>query len=600
MRSTAPALVCDRAAGRGGRRAFALALLPALSSVTFGSCHTPTLELSSAAPVVMASPTRPRFSSLPDPQTLAPVAPLPAAVAAPSSPVEPVATLPAELVDDGSDDVPELEAPPPPKSAGALLTALAHETWVYAEPRFASRKLGYLRAGSVVSRREEPFEARRRDEPRAGSADDAPRKGKRSATARVGKKATPRPTSSPARPAARGTCSGGWYRVEPAGYVCVGPTQATIDPFHPIADLVKKRPRMDDLPYTYVMSRFPPPPLYTKLPSEAEQREHESELEGHLRKASRLEREPGFVPLPEPEPIPGPLLYGRPAPALGGAARPSTLVSTGSAKTRSGFGLLSTFDHDGRRFGLTTDLSVLPLDRTRVVKPSSFSGLRLEGDETLPVVFVRSRHAARMLREGNAVRRGEPLAHREAIPVERAMVRLGGVDYHVAKKGFLVRADQSVRVNPPDNLPTWAKGSRRWIDVSILKQSLVAYEGEKPVFVTLVSTGADGLGDPKKTHSTIQGTFLIHTKHVSVTMDGDEEKDEFDFRDVPFVQYFTEGYALHAAYWHDEFGTPRSHGCVNLAPKDAAWLFGWTDPKVPEGWHAALSLRRGTLVFTHP
>lgn len=85
-----------------------------------------------------------------------------------------------------------------------------------------------------------------------------------------------------------------------------------------------------------------------------------------------------------------------------------------------------------------------------------------------------------------------------------------------------------------------------------------------------------------------------------MTIDDDKIGDEFDFRDVPFVQYFTEGFALHAAYWHDDFGTPRSHGCVNLAPIDAAWLFGWTDPDVPAAWHGALSLRKGTLVYTHP
>jgi len=149
-------------------------------------------------------------------------------------------------------------------------------------------------------------------------------------------------------------------------------------------------------------------------------------------------------------------------------------------------------------------------------------------------------------------------------------------------------------------VPSWAKEGRRWVDVSILEQSLVAYEGTKPVYVTLVSTGADGLGDPKKTHSTIQGVFLVHTKHVTVTMDGDEAGDEFDLRDVPFVQYFTEGYAIHAAYWHDDFGTPRSHGCINLAPLDAAWLFSFTTPDVPDAWHAALSLKKGTVVYTHP
>ncbi|KYF72624.1 hypothetical protein BE17_01465 [Sorangium cellulosum] len=119
--------------------------------------------------------------------------------------------------------------------------------------------------------------------------------------------------------------------------------------------------------------------------------------------------------------------------------------------------------------------------------------------------------------------------------------------------------------------------------------------------MTLVSTGADGLGDPKTTRSTVQGLFRIHTKHVTVTMDGDEEdEDPFDFRDVPFVQYFTEGFAFHAAYWHDDFGTARSHGCVNLSPLDAAWLFEWTTPEVPAAWHGALSLRKGTLVSIRP
>jgi len=102
----------------------------------------------------------------------------------------------------------------------------------------------------------------------------------------------------------------------------------------------------------------------------------------------------------------------------------------------------------------------------------------------------------------------------------------------------------------------------------------------RPVFVTLVSTGIDGAGDPATTHSTIQGQFLIHTKHVTTTMDGDEAGDEFDLREVPYVQYFNDGFALHAAYWHDAFGAPRSYGCVNLSPLDARWLFAWTEPHV--------------------
>ena len=136
--------------------------------------------------------------------------------------------------------------------------------------------------------------------------------------------------------------------------------------------------------------------------------------------------------------------------------------------------------------------------------------------------------------------------------------------------------------------------------MSILRQSLVAYEGTRPVFATLVSTGVDGLGDPEETHSTVRGAFVIHTKHVTATMDSDEEGDVFDLRDVPYVQYFHEGYALHGAYWHDSFGIPRSHGCINLSPPDASWLFAWTEPEVPNGWHARLQLHGGTLVYIHP
>jgi hypothetical protein len=273
----------------------------------------------------------------------------------------------------------------------------------------------------------------------------------------------------------------------------------------------------------------------------------------------------------------------------------------GHARARSGFALLSTFDYEGRRFGLTTELAVLPIDRTRVIKPSTFHGIELTDEVTLPVAFVKSHHATRfVVGPGGTLTRGAPLGFREAVPITGAERRIGGESYLVAKDGTLLEAERTVKVDRFQHAPAWAAGERRWIDVSILKQALVAYVGKKPVYATLVSTGADGIGDPKKTHSTIQGAFLIHTKHLSVTMDDDKIGDEFDFRDVPFVQYFTEGFALHAAYWHDEFGTPRSHGCVNLAPIDAAWLFNWTDPEVPAGWHGALSLRKGSLVHTHP
>jgi hypothetical protein len=461
-------------------------------------------------------------------------------------------------VDDGSDDVKDPEPAPPPRAGREVLelAATGKETWVFAEPHWKARRIGYLRAGAVVERRAEPA-------------------------------------------AKNHSCPEGWYRIEPRGYVCVG-EKATLDVFEPVVEAASRRPRLDGLPYTYVMSRFPPPPFYGRLPSAEEALRVEPDLKGHLRKVARMALEPGFVEPPPAESVPGALLYGRNLPALGGERR-STALSHGHARARSGFGLLSTFDYEGRRFGLTTELAVLPIDRTRVIKPSTFHGMKLDDEITLPVAFVKSHHATRWVAgPGGAVTRSEPLGFREAVPITGSERRIGGQSYFVAKDGSLVLSEQAVRIDRFHHAPAWATGDRKWVDISILRQALVAYEGKKPVYVTLVSTGADGIGDPKKTHSTIQGAFLIHTKHVSVTMDDDKIGDEFDFRDVPFVQYFTEGFALHGAYWHDEFGTPRSHGCVNLAPVDAAWLFGWTDPNVPPGWHGALSLRKGTLVHTHP
>jgi len=145
----------------------------------------------------------------------------------------------------------------------------------------------------------------------------------------------------------------------------------------------------------------------------------------------------------------------------------------------------------------------------------------------------------------------------------------------------------------------YAAAGKKWIDVSIKKQLLVAWEGTRAVYGTLVSTGRGGMADPEKTTATVRGTFFIRSKHVSGTMDGNEGQDSYELHDVPFIQYFHEGYALHGAFWHDEFGKPRSHGCVNLAPTDAAWLFEWTDPIVPPEWHGAVNSEGGTLVWVH-
>lgn len=398
-------------------------------------------------------------------------------------------------------------------------------------------------------------------------------------------------------PASHKGCKGGWYRVEPDGYICVGQT-ATIDPGHPIVRLASLQPdRSMGLPYAYGTSRYPTPPLYTRIPTKEQQQIAEQDLQGHLKKnfgaiwSDRADSPPPEL-LASGEMIPRP--YGYPVLQRD--------FMTGRALGSSAFSFIDLFESDGRFWGLTADLSLLPLDRVTPVVASEFAGVTLTEERKLPLAFVRSR--SQFLYEGapeeGSLRHKRVIVFREAFHLTGREVSLFGEKYLETVDGFFLKDHPLVvKVKAREKLPKWAKDERSWIEVSILDQTLTAYRGATPVFATLVSTGKDGLGDPETTHSTARGVFLIHTKHVTSTMSGDEADDEFDLRDVPYVQYFHGGFALHAAFWHDGFGTPRSHGCVNLSPSDARHLFTLTDPPVPLRWHSALS-HEGTLVHVRP
>jgi lipoprotein-anchoring transpeptidase ErfK/SrfK len=139
--------------------------------------------------------------------------------------------------------------------------------------------------------------------------------------------------------------------------------------------------------------------------------------------------------------------------------------------------------------------------------------------------------------------------------------------------------------DPPPEVDALA--GERWIDVDLETQTLVAYEGRRPVFATLVSTGKGPPGTPL---GTPRGTHRIWIKLLTSDMDNLEDENasrNYRMEDVPWVQYFSKGVGLHGAFWHRSFGQVRSHGCVNLAPLDAERLFWWTAPRLPAGWTAA-------------
>lgn len=90
------------------------------------------------------------------------------------------------------------------------------------------------------------------------------------------------------------------------------------------------------------------------------------------------------------------------------------------------------------------------------------------------------------------------------------------------------------------------------------------------------------------------GVHRVQTKLVAASMRDQPEEDEaYSIDDVPWTQYFSGSVALHGAFWHAGFGQVRSHGCVNLSPYDARWLFGFTAPALPPEWHA-VSPTKGT------
>jgi lipoprotein-anchoring transpeptidase ErfK/SrfK len=105
-----------------------------------------------------------------------------------------------------------------------------------------------------------------------------------------------------------------------------------------------------------------------------------------------------------------------------------------------------------------------------------------------------------------------------------------------------------------------------------------------------------------KNFETPAGEFRITSKHLTATMDGDHAIDgPYSIEDVPYVMYFQLAFALHSAFWHNGFGRPRSHGCVNLAPADARWLFNFVEPPLPLPWHGVFPKpdAPGTRLYIH-
>jgi lipoprotein-anchoring transpeptidase ErfK/SrfK len=117
--------------------------------------------------------------------------------------------------------------------------------------------------------------------------------------------------------------------------------------------------------------------------------------------------------------------------------------------------------------------------------------------------------------------------------------------------------------------------TQRWVGVDLEQQVLVAYDGGQPMFAALVATGLDA-------SPTTPGLFHVFFRtHERAMSRGDINAPFYYFmEDVPYTMYFDDNHALHGAYWHDEFGQQRSHGCVNLSLTDAYWVYDFLSGEI--------------------
>jgi lipoprotein-anchoring transpeptidase ErfK/SrfK len=138
----------------------------------------------------------------------------------------------------------------------------------------------------------------------------------------------------------------------------------------------------------------------------------------------------------------------------------------------------------------------------------------------------------------------------------------------------LVSSDELSPISP-DVSP-----SAKRIEVQTPDQAVIAYEWDRPVFVTRTATGAKFSNG---NFATPKGRYITNHKRPSRHMAaGNLAYNGYDLPGVPWVTYITEsGISFHGTYWHNNYGRPRSHGCINLTPKAAKWLYRWTLPVVP-------------------
>ncbi len=382
-------------------------------------------------------------------------------------------------------------------------------------------------------------------------------------------------------------CRAGWYEVQGGGYLCSA--EGTIDSGDPRARLAPREPDLHAiLPYPYARNTFNGTPLYSSVPS----RDQMLAYEPHL-----VEGAASSAGAEAPDAGPRPWWQKKEAALNEVRLAELALESDGVIARRMVKGFYVAVDREfewsARTWYKTTKGMVAPKDRFAAVTASTFQGVELGPERELPLAWgygltkTRPRY---LIDDKQKPRQSGSFQRRVAIPLTLEEAEIGGKRYVKTRDGDWLRADH-VRIATAPKVPDGVQRDERWIHVDLRTQTLVALVGSVPVYATIVSSGKES-DDPEKDHRTPVGEWTLREKHVTTTMDGDGTAAgdlPYSIEDVPYVMYFQGSYALHAAFWHENFGVRMSHGCINLAPLDAKYLFFFTGPVVRRGWHGAWS-----------
>lgn len=457
-------------------------------------------------------------------------------------------------------------------------------------------------------------------------------------------------------------CPKGWYQVVSGGYICsqVG----TTDENHKDVKFRPAQPNIDEiLPYKYARNSKNGTPLYRSIPSTKQSYQYEPYLPGAIEERERMAklreqdeaqmREAGLTVGDEPpkaedpeseEALPKKESPKPPkAPAQGekqaklppdeeAVEEPEeeeiplwereedlhevTLEDLRKDKDdilemrmMKGFyvAIDKTFQWDGRTWYKTTKGLVTPSANFWQTEGSDFKGVEIDGENIrLPIGWVMGGRETAPTYEINPetkqiTTKGSKKKF-EMVQLEYMYQAVRDTDYFQMADGSWIR-DAHIRMTTPGKRPAEVGENERWIDVDISEQTLVVFEGDRPVYATLISSGKES-SIKAKDHSTPRGMWRIRDKHVVATMDGDGTAAgdlPYSIEDVPYVMYFHKSYATHGAFWHRNYGVQMSHGCVNLAPLDAKWIFFYADPPLPPGFHGNWSSEdnKGSMVVVH-